>query len=279
MVANATMSARSFRRHRFRWSPTRRTIPTTHRIFAQDAEAAERFRLLGVPGEAVEVVGSLKLAPGPSSQGELDQGSRGETVTFGSIHADEVAQLAPVFRSLLEARPAARIFLAPRHPDRFTAESVRALCGPDVAFAASLNAIPSTGRLVWVNAMGMLDALYGRSRLGVVCGTFNEVGGHDLAEPFHMGAVAIYGPNVTRQRALHATLAKAGCAVQVAGPEALSATILEYLCDGSLARARLEAFARAVAVAEENLDRVASEVREAAGIHPTVVEAADGRQG
>ncbi len=232
-------------------------------------ECAARFRGLGVPAQAIEVSGNLKLSAGKPPRPEAaDDEARGETIVFGSIHPDEVPRLMPAIRRVLAARAGARAVLVPRHPAKFTEASVRAMCGADAVFVSDLGALSSAPRLAWVNAIGVLNDLYARSRIGVVCGTFNGVGGHDLAEPFQMGALAVYGPGIGRQGAIHAALVAARCSVQVAGPVELGETLVTLLADPEGLRTRIAAFGEAVAAAQTGLDSVAAAILDAASGEP-----------
>jgi 3-deoxy-D-manno-octulosonic-acid transferase len=268
LIANATMSERSFRRRRLWQSLSSRAFAAITRVFAQDETAVRQFLALGVPDAAIGLAGNLKLARDDerSSERPLDD-QREAMVTFGNIHPDEVARLMPAIRQILASRSEARIVLVPRHPAKFTAASVRALCGSDVVFATALAAVPASARLVWVNAIGVLSSLYRRSLIGVVCGTFNAVGGHDLAEPLQMGALAVYGPNIGRQQALHVALVAAGCSVQVAGPEELGDLVVRFLANPGSIDVRRAGFGGAVAAAQIALETVAGAVLDAASGH------------
>ncbi|HEY8596744.1 MAG TPA: glycosyltransferase N-terminal domain-containing protein [Devosiaceae bacterium] len=258
-VVNATMSERSFRRHkRFRYV-SGATIPLIERTFTQDEASASKWIDLGADPGRVEIAGSLKLAPPPDAPPRLDRLDdlpSAPTVTFGNVHPEEFDVIAPVLQRLAAEHPEFRVFLAPRHPDRFDPGQIARRLGPDVQFVSDIRAEPVTARQVWVNQMGVLTALYAKSTAAVVCGTFCDVGGHDLAEPMHCGAVCIHGPRTEKQRALEAALSGAQCAVRVRDAKGLGNAIVSLLSDPATAAsysARFRAASQRASVAIESI--------------------------
>ena len=223
-VVNATLSARSFARHRRFPAIARCTLLHAARIYPQDAETLARYRELGVPAGRLELGGNLKLAP----LGNLPPPDRTRpTITFGNIHADELDALTPAIIELRQRRPARRILLVPRYPGRIPAAELQRRFGPDLAIVEELAATDAP--LVWLDSMGSLADAYARSELGIVCGTFCAIGGHDLSEPLQLGAASLYGPHIERQRALDLALQGMHGAVQVASAAELPDAVLHLL--------------------------------------------------
>lgn len=224
VVVNATLSARSFARHRRFPAIARRTLLEARRIYPQDAETLGRYRELGVPADRLELGGNLKLAP----LGNLPPPDRTRpTVTFGNIHAEELDALAPAIMELHDRRPARRIVLVPRYPGRIPVAELHRRFGAGLAVVDDLGATDAT--LVWLDRMGALADAYARSELGIVCGTFAPIGGHDLSEPLQLGAAGLYGPHVERQRALDQALQQMQSAVQVRSAAELPDAVLRLL--------------------------------------------------
>jgi 3-deoxy-D-manno-octulosonic-acid transferase len=224
VVVNATLSARSFARHRRFPAIARRTLLQARRIYPQDADTLARYRELGVPADRLELAGNLKLAP----LGNLPPPDRSRpTITFGNLHADELDALAPAIVELHRRRPARRILIVPRYPGRIPPAELQRRFGPDLAVVEDLAATEAP--LVWLDRMGALAAAYAQSELGIVCGTFAPIGGHDLSEPLQLGAASLYGPHVERQRALDLALKGMQGAVQVASAAELPDAVLALL--------------------------------------------------
>jgi 3-deoxy-D-manno-octulosonic-acid transferase len=224
VVVNATLSARSFARHRRFPAIARRTLLKARRIYPQDEETLARYRELGVAADHVELGGNLKLAP----LGNLPPPDRTRpTITFGNLHADELDTLAPAILELHERRPARRIVLVPRYPGRIPVAELARRFGAGLAVVEDLAATDAT--LVWLDRMGALADAYARSELGIVCGTFAPIGGHDLSEPLQLGAASLYGPHVERQRALDPALQAMRSALQVRSAAELPDAVLGLL--------------------------------------------------
>lgn len=224
VVVNATLSARSFARHQRFPAIARRTLQRARRIYPQDAETLARYRELGVSADRLELAGNLKLAPLTN----LPPPDRTRpTITFGNIHADELDALAPAIAELRARRPTHRIVLVPRYPGRIAPAELQRRFGPDLAVVEDLASTDAP--LVWLDRMGALAGAYARSELGIVCGTFAPIGGHDLSEPLQLGAASLYGPHVERQRALDRALQDMRGAVQVASAAELPDAVLHLL--------------------------------------------------
>lgn len=224
VVVNATLSARSFARHSRFPAIARRTLLQARRIYPQDADTLARYRQLGVPADRLELAGNLKLAP----LGDLPPPDHSRpTITFGNIHADELDTLGPAVAAIRDSRPGHRIVLVPRYPGRIPLAELQRRFGPELAIIKDLSA--TAAPLVWLDRMGALADAYARSELGIVCGTFAPIGGHDLSEPLQLGAASLYGPHVERQRALDLSLKSMPSAVQVAAADELPDAVLRLL--------------------------------------------------
>ncbi|MDB5542446.1 MAG: hypothetical protein JWQ89_4173 [Devosia sp.] len=263
VVVNATMSPRSFARHRRFPAVARRTIARARRIYAQDDAIAVRYAELGVSRDHVEVLGNLKLVSLRTTARTVKD--EPPLVAFGNIHRDEIDLLAPAIATLRARRPDVRLVLVPRYPGKIPGEVLSARFGPELRIIDSEAAISDAGGLVWLDEMGRLARVYGRATIGIVCGTFSTVGGHDLAEPLHLGAASVYGPHIERQKPLHAALSAIGCAVQVIAADQLADTVLGLLDDAPRRQQMVEAFRVVSDDAATRLDGLAARLIEELG--------------
>lgn len=260
VVVNATLSPRSFARHQRFPAVARRTIAKARRIYAQDEAISGRYAQLGVPRDHVEVLGNLKLV---SLRGDAwTTKDEPPLVAFGNVHRDEIELLAPAVATLRARRPDVRLVLVPRYPGKIPGEVLSARFGAELRIVDSEAAISGAGQLVWLDEMGRLARVYGRATIGVVCGTFSPVGGHDLAEPLHLGAASVYGPHVERQKPLHAALSALGCAVQVKSADDLADAVLALLDDAPRRARMVEAFRTVADDAATRLDGLAASLIE-----------------
>lgn len=256
VVVNATMSPRSFARHQRNPLVANRTIANAQRIYAQDEAIAARYAELGVPGDRIEVLGNLKLVPLKSSGATPKDAP--PLIAFGNVHRDEIDLLAPAIAELRAKRPDAKLVLVPRYPGKTPGEVLSARLGAELAIVDSEAAITDSGGLVWLDEMGTLSKVYARATIGIVCGTFSDIGGHDLSEPLHLGAASLYGPHIERQKPLHEALSALGCAVQVGSADELPQVVLGLLDDAPRRQQMVDAFRGVAGKATERLDALAA---------------------
>lgn len=252
VVANATMSPRSFTRHKRNPAVANRTLLKADHIYAQDGIIAVRYAELGAPRERITVTGNLKLVPTRASATTAK--AEPPLVAFGNVHRDELPALAPAIAALRTARPELRVVLVPRYPGRIPGEVLSSSLGAQLSIVDHVADLPEAGRLVWLDEMGTLAGVYAEATIGIVCGTFAAIGGHDLSEPLHAGAASIYGPDVSRQLPMHEALAALGCATQVADAAALPEAIISLLDDAPRRERMIAAFQQVSAAAERQLD-------------------------
>lgn len=258
VVVNATMSPRSFARHQRNPAIANRTIIGADHIYAQDDAYAARYAQLGVPLDRLAVTGNLKLVPMKAATPVAR--SDPPMVAFGNVHRDELPKLAPAIAKLRTARPDIQIVLVPRYPGKIPGEVLSAQLGGQLAIVDHLCDVPQAGPLVWLDEMGTLSQVYAMATIGIVCGTFADIGGHDLSEPLHAGAASIYGPDVSRQRPTHAALSALDCAVQVERADELADAITGLLDDSARRDRMIAAFKSVSAAAGQQLDRLVDDL-------------------
>lgn len=256
VVVNATMSPRSFARHQRNPAVANRTMAKAQRIYAQDEAIAARYAELGVPRDRIDVLGNLKLVPLKSTVPATKD--EPPLIAFGNVHRDEIEALAPAVAELRTRRPDAKLVLVPRYPGKIPGEVLSASFGAELAIVDSEAAIADTGGLVWLDEMGTLSKVYARATIGVVCGTFSDIGGHDLSEPLHLGAASVYGPHIERQKPLHEALSAIGCATQVGAASELPDVVLGLLDDAPRRQQMIAAFRGVADQAAERLDALAA---------------------
>ncbi|OEO28238.1 hypothetical protein VW23_005645 [Devosia insulae DS-56] len=256
LVVNATMSPRSFARHQRNPAVANRTIAKAQRIYAQDEAIAARYAELGVVRDRIDVLGNLKLVPLRSGGPAIKDAP--PLIVFGNIHRDEIAALAPAIAELRTRRADTKLVLVPRYPGKIPGEVLSASFGGELAIVDNQAAIADAGGLVWLDEMGTLSKLYARASIGIVCGTFSPIGGHDLSEPLHLGAASLYGPHIERQLPLHEALSAIGCAVQVRGAGELPQAVLGLLDDEARRRQMIEAFRSVAEQAAGRLDALSA---------------------
>ncbi len=108
-------------------------------------------------------------------------------IVCGSTHRGEEELLLEAFRLL----GGGSLIICPRHPDR--AREIRDLA-QQKGFAAALRSRLRPCKVVVVDTLGELRALYALAEVAFVGGTLVPVGGHNLLEPACLGVPVTFGP-------------------------------------------------------------------------------------
>jgi 3-deoxy-D-manno-octulosonic-acid transferase len=207
---------------------------------AQDAEAAARFRALGIPEGRVRVAGDLK-ADLPVIGQVPPESARG-AVVFGSFRPGEENAVVAIAEALergapdpLGSRPI--LVVAPRHAEGVE-RARHALAAAGFAIverAESDRAVPLSGwiavaaarsgkRAALLCTHGELAGVYDHARAAVVGGTFARFGGHSPLEAAARGCPVLVGPHHEAiADPVHAIAREGGGAI---APDAASAAAL-----------------------------------------------------
>jgi len=204
-VVNGRFTERSLRRYRgagwlfgplfrrFRW------------VGAAEELYRPRYEAMGVSAEAVAVTGNLKYDNYESAErpdvvaaiGEaLGRPAPEEVLIASSTHAGEEELVADVYQQLRAERPALKLFVAPRYPER-APEVLRLLAARGIA-AAPRTGLPAGGAVeaVVLDTLGELGGLYPLGAVAVIGGSFVPRGGQNMMEAAYHGCVTIWGPHV-----------------------------------------------------------------------------------
>jgi 3-deoxy-D-manno-octulosonic-acid transferase len=216
LLVNGRLSPRSFPRYRRIRPLLARTLPHARLFAMQSEEDAGRIRELGAPADRVVVTGSLKFDLPPPAVDEAVVRRRiatGPDVTIfvaGSTARGEEEAILAAFAALRRHDPAARLILAPRHPEDLEA-AARALQGARLRterYTTAASAGPWDALLV--DVVGVLPQLYAAATVAFVGGSLTTRGGQNLLEPAALGKPVLFGPHVENFRAAAQALLDAG---------------------------------------------------------------------
>lgn len=259
VVINGRISARAFRR--YRW-----VKPWLGGIMFNDIELflmqsrrdAERLLQLGVPGERVRVVGSLKwdasLSARPADDairaeaGRLGLNGSEAVVVAGSTHRGEEQPLLDAFHRLRASQQALRLIIAPRHLER-VAEVERLVQRAGLTVARLSQAAPAAWDVGLVDTFGRLPLYYGLADAVFVGGSLIPHGGQNPLEAASLGKPILFGPSMHNFAEIAEQLLADGAARQLAGGAELAGTLDALLAKRPLARAMGE---RAKALTERS---------------------------
>jgi 3-deoxy-D-manno-octulosonic-acid transferase len=236
VLASARLSAKSVARYRRLGSLARGIFSATSLIAAQTPVDAERFVAIGAPRDRTCVAGNIKfdldIGPGVMDAGRALRsffGSSRPVWVAGSTHAGEEAL---VLAAHAELPPDVLLLLVPRHPERFDAVA-QLLAQGGWKFARRSGGAPPDAevRVVLVDSVGVLAALYAAADAAFVGGSLVPIGGHNLLEPAALGVPVLTGPFTANGREIAQLLLSQGAALQVADARELAAALRRLLSD------------------------------------------------
>ncbi len=246
-VVNGRFSARSARRLRWVGPAVRPMFANLRWVAAQNAAIAERFVAAGVPGDRVEVVGSMKwdtatVSKRASGDRELVAalGIRAAEplVVLGSSGPGEEALLLDVWAQLERRFHGIQLAIVPRKPERFR-EVARLLekrgrvCVRRSEFPdGCLPPTNTTGVAVILgDTMGELRKFYSACDVVVIGRTLLPMGGSDPMEIAALGKPALVGPHTDNFRDAVDCLERAGALVVATSPPQLADLLATLLAD------------------------------------------------
>ena len=231
-VVNARVSDRSFPRYmklRALWRPL---LAGVGRFFAQSEETAERLRRIGVATGRVVVTGNLKYdvrAVGENAMaGRVEEAvGDGPLLVAGSTLPGEEEILLAAWAEVTAKVPAARLLIAPRHPNRFD-EVFRLIEERYTVVRCSGLEGAEAGGVLLLDTIGDLAAVYGLGTAAFVGGSLVAMGGHNPLEAAQFGVPVVMGESYENFREIVEAM-RGGQAIRIVTREALSDTLVEVM--------------------------------------------------
>ncbi len=266
VVINGRIGDESFKRYKLARPFLASTFRRVDLIVANDERAAAYFRALSPCPERVLVSGSIKYDGALRERsnaatrrlGELLQIAPNDVVFLaGSLQSPEESAALATYAALCDEFPQLRLIIVPRHKERFE-EVARLLdeSGVPVTRRSTLGDAPTgevdqageaqgrkVERVVLVDTIGELGALWGLAEIAFVGGSWGKRGGQNMLEPAGYGAAVSFGPNVRNFKTIAEALVNADAAVVVNSQEEMQAFVRKAL-ESKEYRERLGANAR-----------------------------------
>jgi 3-deoxy-D-manno-octulosonic-acid transferase len=178
-------------------------------FLAQSEEDGRRLVAMGARVEAVRAIGNLKYdvrAAKASRVAELiKQAAAGRKIVVagstvdGRCASEEQIFLQEGMGPVWKNYPETLLVLAPRHPERFDEIAKLATHLGSTVRATQLlqrgEGTVLTERIVVLDTIGDLAAVYGVADVAFVGGSFVERGGHNPLEPAQFGVPVVMGPS------------------------------------------------------------------------------------
>ncbi|OGP86959.1 MAG: hypothetical protein A2Y95_04145 [Deltaproteobacteria bacterium RBG_13_65_10] len=237
-------TAAAYRRARAIFGPALRAMSA---IGAQTQTDRERLVAIGADPDRVWVTGNLKFDAPPQDgvSGEVSAifSGAGPWLVAGSTHPGEEAAALDALDAGRAVEPRLRLVIAPRHLARLpevdavlSARGVRAVRRSSLAGPP-----PAEVRVIVLDTIGELDAVYAHARIAFVGGSLVPVGGHNVLEPARHGRPILVGPHTRNFRVEMELLLRAGAAARVPDAQALAREVRALLADPARAEAMGEA--------------------------------------
>jgi 3-deoxy-D-manno-octulosonic-acid transferase len=236
VIASARLSEKSVSRYRRFGAGLREIFSATSLIAAQTREDADRFIAIGAESARTHVVGNLKfdleLGAGVAARGRQLRAALGTARPIwiaGSTHAGEEESVLAAHQELPDS---ALLMLVPRHPARFDAVADwLSTCGVNFVRRSTGIAPDAACRVLLVDTVGELAALYAAADAAFVGGSLVPVGGHNLLEPAALGLPVLTGPYNFNGKDIARILLEQGAALEVKDARELAAVLRRLLAD------------------------------------------------
>ena len=202
-VVNARISDRSLPRYRRFRGLLEKVMAPVELFLAQSDLDADRLRQIGAVPARVECLGNLKFdaAPPAENPAVVQLGAQlhktgAPVIVAGSTVDGEEEYILKAFRMVLLEHPSATLVLAPRHRERFK-EVAEILHERRAQFvrrseAASADA-DLKGKVLLLDTLGELAAIYCYADLAFVGGSLVPKGGHNILEPAYFSKPILTG--------------------------------------------------------------------------------------
>jgi 3-deoxy-D-manno-octulosonic-acid transferase len=242
-VVNARVSDRSWPRYQMMqllWKPLLGQLGS---VLAQSQVDADRLLSLGCRPERVSVTGNLKFDVRTAEESDATLLLRSlagslRLVVAGSTMEGEEAFLLEAWPRVLEADPNLVLILAPRHPERFGAVSLRVARTPfpwvkrsdwPAKPAYALQSL-RPGEVVILDTIGELASVYSLASVAFIGGSLVPAGGHNPLEPAQFAVPTVMGPHYANFRTITDDL-RAHDAIRIVSLEELAPTLADLVRD------------------------------------------------
>jgi tetraacyldisaccharide 4'-kinase len=279
LIVNGRISDRALPSYRSASGFFRHALIWPDAIFTQSEEDSRRFVIAGAPVDRVSSRGNLKFdfTPPPSGIpadiGDFLDRRQPHAVWIAAStmppkeSADPDEDDAVLAAFLAMNRPGLLLILAPRKPERFDLVAEK-LTRAGVSFArrTALASAPDHARVLLLDSIGELAALFARADVVFMGGTLASRGGHNILEPAYFSKPVIVGPHMENFAAIAEEFSAAQAVFTITGPDQLASAVASLLDNPQRAQS-IGTKARELAITKRGaVERIAAEIRTYAGL-------------
>ncbi len=243
-VVNGRLTAkgyRGFNRARWLFGPLFQGLKG---VCAAEVEYAPRYVAMGVPEGRITVTGNLKYDNCETDAlndvvdliaAALAVKRRDDVLIGASTHEGEEEIVADVYAALRKSKPALKLFVAPRYPERVPA--VLKILESRGLTAVRRSELPRRAPVdaVVLDTLGELGGLYPLGAVAIIGGSFTPRGGQNMMEAAYHGCVTVWGPHAGNFAAETRRLAGRG-GVGVADADELSRVVADLYANDDMRR-------------------------------------------
>jgi 3-deoxy-D-manno-octulosonic-acid transferase len=227
-------------------------------VLTQTPEMRGRYLALGAPNARTRVGGNFKHdfeahAAGPESPVvQWIERARPAKVWIAAStmppalpgDPDEDDAVIAAHRDLLPLHPDLALILVPRKPERFDTAAAK-LTAAGISFERRSSLGNSKARVLLLDTIGELSALFAHGDVVFMGGTLAHRGGHNILEPAFFAKPVIVGPHMENFQAIADEFHAAGACVRIQSAAELAQSVDRLLKDPGTAGERARACATA----------------------------------
>ena len=253
MVINGRMTGRSFARYRLVRFVIAPILARLAAVCVQEQIYADHFIALGADSDRVHITGTMKFDTAQLAERVAGDDALAAAVGLpvldpqrpvwvsGSTGPGEEAIVLRVYQQLLVKRPALRLVIVPRHPERFDAVADEITAAGFALVRRSRPGPLAPNAVVLGDTMGELRAFYSLASVVFVGRSLLDLGsrqrGSDMIEPAALAKPVAVGPWTQNFAEVIRTFLSAEAMIEVADAAQLAAAIERWLDDPSAAAA------------------------------------------
>lgn len=234
-IVNGRISEETFKSYKKLSFFFKKVLANYSAILTQTHEDAKRFVEIGAPENRVTTSGNIKFdIKKPNSYPKhkysfLFNTLNKKVAIFGSTHEEENEQLIETYASIKNKNKDLKLIIAPRHLEK-VAQIEKILTSKGINYGKrSENVSFDNVDVIILDTTGELSDVYGACDICVICGSFNQTGGHNPLEATIWDKPVISGPNVKNFKQIYKNLCNLECAFVVDDFTELEQKMVEFI--------------------------------------------------
>ncbi len=250
-LVNGRVSDRSFKGYMKIRAVLKIVFKYVSALLMQTEPDAEKMEQMGAPREKVSYAGSLKFESAMTDEpdtaelmkiaSEMGIENTNTVIIGGSTHKREEELLLGIFKRLRPRCPGAKLIIAPRHPERFSAViNMVKKSGFPFSTRKRIKGFNTQGRreneIIVLDTIGELKKIYNFGSVVFVGKSMYSKGGQNILEPAAAGKAIIFGPHMENFRDIVKQFVDAGACLMVNNEMELEEEIIRLVMDKKASR-------------------------------------------